>query len=86
VLCETTISGFAGFDPNGIPEFQRMRKAIQYGTSLDEMVSIFKQGNNGGYANTWLMADSKSGEIGKLELGLKNVDFQRKKDGYFVGS
>lgn len=86
LLCETTISDFSGFDPNGIPEFQRMRKAIQYGNNLDDMVRIFKEGNNGGYANTWLMADSKTNEIGKLELGLKNVNFTRSKDGYFVGA
>ena len=86
MLCETTISNFHGFDPKGIPEFMRMRKSIQYANNLDEMVSIFKTGNNGGYANTWLMADAKNGEIGKLELGLKNVNFKRTKDGYFVGA
>jgi len=86
VLCETTISGFAGFDPQGIPEFVRMRKAIQYSNSLKDMERIFRTGNNGGYANTWLMGDTKSGEIGKLELGLKNVIYTSTKDGYFVGS
>lgn len=86
MLCETTISGFHGFDPNGLPEFMRMRKSIQYGNSLDEMVKIFKTGNNGGYANTWLMGDAKTGEIGKLELGLKNVNFHRTKDGAYVGA
>lgn len=85
-LCETTISGFAGFDPKGIPEFVRMRRAIQYSTNLSEMVRIFKTGNNGGYANTWLMADSKTNEIGKLELGLKNVIYSSTTDGYFVGA
>ena len=86
VLCETTISGFSGFDPNALPEFMRMRKAIQYGSNLREMKDIFVKGNNGGYANTWLMGDTKTNEIGKLELGLKNVDFVSKKDGFFVGS
>ncbi|MBC8066588.1 MAG: peptidase C45 [Chlorobia bacterium] len=86
MLCETTISGFHGFDPNGLPEFMRMRKSIQYANNLDEMVSIFKIGNNGGYANTWLMGDAKTGEIGKLELGLKNVIFNRTKDGAYVGA
>ena len=28
-------------------------------------------GNNGGYANDWLLGDSKTGEIAQLELGLK---------------
>ena len=27
IVSETTMSGFSGFDPNGIPEFQRIRKA-----------------------------------------------------------
>lgn len=85
-LCETTISGFAGFDPKGIPEFVRMRKAIQYSKSIDDVVKIFKDGNNGGYANTWLIADQKTKKIGKLELGLKNVILQTSQDGYYVGS
>jgi hypothetical protein len=45
-----------------------------------------KEGNNGGYANSWLLADSRTNEIGRLELGLKNVTLERSKDGYFVGS
>lgn len=86
VLTETTISNFHGFDENGIPEFVRGRKALQYGTSIDEVVAIFKEGNNGGYANAWLIGDRKTNEIARLELGLKNVTLERKKDGYFVGS
>jgi hypothetical protein len=85
-LCETTIGGFAGFDPKGIPEFVRMRKAIQYSKNLSDVAAIFKKGNNGGYANTWLMGDAKTGEIGKLELGLKNVIFSTSTEGYYVGS
>ena len=45
-----------------------------------------RDGNNGGYANTWLMADAKTGEIGRLELGLKVVRYDKKKDGAYVGS
>jgi hypothetical protein len=86
MITETTISGFSGFDPKGIPEFVRMRKATQYANSLDEWVAIMKQGNNGGYANTWLLGDTETNEIGKLELGLKNVRFWRTKDGSYVGA
>ncbi len=86
VLCETTISGFSGFDPNGVPEFVRMRQSIQYANNLDDFAKLMKDGNNGGYANTWLVGDTKTNEIGKLELGLKNVTFDRKKDGAYVGS
>src|ERR1019366_3122175 len=45
-----------------------------------------KDGNNGGYANNWLIADRKTNEVGSLELGLKNAALQRTKDGFFVGS
>lgn len=86
VITETTISRFHGFDPNGIPEFVRARKAMQYSSSIDDFVRIMKAGNNGGYANNWLVADRKTGEIADLELGLKNVNLTRTKDGYFVGS
>ncbi len=86
VITETTISNFFGFDPNGVPEFVRARKAMQYSESIDDFARIMKDGNNGGYANTWLIADRKTNEIGRLELGLKYVTLDRTKDGYFVGS
>jgi hypothetical protein len=86
VITETTITGFHGFDSNGVPEFVRARKAMQYSASIDDVARIFKEGNNGGYANDWLIADTRKGEIASLELGLKNVTLDRKTDGYFVGS
>jgi len=86
VITETTIGHFSGYDPAGIPEFVRARKAAQYSASIDDFARIMKEGNNGGYANTWLIADIEKNEIGRLELGLKNVALERKKDGYFVGS
>jgi hypothetical protein len=86
LITETTISKFVGFDPKGVPEFVRARKAMQYAASIDDFARIMQDGNNGGYANTWLVADRKTGEIGSLELGLKNVTLQRTRDGYFVGS
>jgi hypothetical protein len=85
-ITETTITKFEGFDPNGIPEFVRARKAMQYSSSIDDFARIMKTGNNGGYANNWLVADRKTNEIASLELGLKNVTLQRTKDGYFVGT
>lgn len=83
---ETTITQFEGWDPNGKPEFMRSRKALQYANSIDDYVRIIKEGNNGGYANDWLIGDRKTGEIGYLELGLKNTPLWRTKDGYFVSS
>jgi len=85
-ITETTIGHFSGYDVNGIPEFVRARKAAQYSASIDDFTRIMEDGNNGGYANTWLLADTRRNEIGRLELGLKNVTLARSSDGYFVGS
>jgi hypothetical protein len=85
-LTETTISGFVGFDETGAPEFERMRKAIQYGASMQDMCDILRKDNNGAYANTWLMADANTNEIGRFELGLKNANFSHTKDGSYYGA
>lgn len=86
VITETTITQFRGYDPNGIPEFVRSRKAMQYANSIDDYVKIMLDGNNGGYANDWLVGDNKTGEIAQFELGLKHHRVWRTKDGYFAGS
>jgi len=86
MITETTITQFVGWDPEEKPEFVRSRKALQYGGSIDEYAQIMKDGNNGGYANDWLIGDRKTGEIAYLELGLKNTPMWRSKDGYFVSS
>jgi len=83
---ETTIADFKGFDEKGVPEFARFRRATQDAFSIDEWCAIMKRGNNGGTANSWLLGDVKTGEIARLELGLKYVGFERKKDGFFTGS
>ncbi len=83
---ETTIGEFFPFDPKGTPEFSRMRRATQYASSIDEWCEIMKKGNNGGYANAWLLGDIHTNEIARLELGLKFTAFEKKKDGFFIGS
>jgi len=83
---ETTIADFFPFDEKGVPEFARMRHATQYAYSIDEWCEIMKKGNNGGSANAWLIGDINKNEIARLELGLKYIGFEKKKNGYFVGS
>ena len=83
---ETTIGDFEGFDTNGVPEFVRMRRATQDAGSLDEWCDIMKRHNNGGYANAWLLGDANTREIARLELGLKYSAWEKKRDGYFIGS
>jgi len=82
---ETTISGFSGYVADAAPEFLRLRQAVQYATSLDDFVTIMEQDNNGGYANSWLLGDQKSGEIMRFELGLKYSSVERTDNGYFLG-
>jgi len=82
---ETTIGGFGDYDPNEVPEFFRVRKAMQYADDLDQLVKMMEKKNNGGYANSWLLADANTGEIMRLELGLNYQNVERKTDGYFVG-
>ncbi len=84
MVTETTISKFRGWDPNGKPEFMRSRKAMQYAGSIDEFVKIIEDGNNGCYANDWLIGDRKTGEIARFELGLKHTKLWRTTDGYFA--
>lgn len=86
VGAETTLGGFNKFDEKGVPEFVRFRRATQDAGSIDEWVAIMRRGNNGGYANAWLLGDVKSGEIARLELGLRHVQLERTRDGYYAGS
>jgi len=86
MVTETTITQFTGFNPKGKPYFVRSRKALQYASSIDDYVRIMLDGNNGAYANDWLLGDNKTGEIARFELGLKNHKVWKSKDGYFVGS
>jgi hypothetical protein len=86
LITETSITGYSGWNSDGIPEFVRARKAMQYAASIDDYDRIMRTGNNGGYANNWLVADRKTNEIASLELGLKNVTLLRSHDGYFCGA
>jgi hypothetical protein len=86
MVTETTIARFHGWDPSGKPEFFRSRKAMQYAGSIDDFEKIMLDGNNGGYANDWLLGDRKTGEIARLELGLRHTKLWRTTDGYFAGS
>jgi Phospholipase B len=86
LITETTITQFNLFDTSGVPEFMRARKAAQYANSIDDVIKIFVEGNNGGYANDWLIGDTKTNEVAKLELGLKIHKVWRGKDTAFIGS
>jgi hypothetical protein len=77
--------GFKAYDEKGIPEFVRIRKAAQYADNMDLFVNIMWDGNNGGYANTWLVGDNKTNEIMRFELGLKFYKVDKSTNGAFAG-
>jgi len=83
---ETTIGGFEKFDRRGTPVFARARQAMQYADSIDEWADILIRHNSGAYANSWLLGDTRTGEIACLELGLKYHSLVKKTNGYFAGS
>ena len=81
---ETTIGGFFPYEKK-IPIGYRIRKAMQYGNTLDEYVDILLEGNSGDYANSWLFGDTNTNEILRIELGLKYHNVERTKNGVFIG-
>ncbi len=81
---ETTLGGFTKYAP-GHPVGYRIRRAMQYGNSLDEYCDILIAHNSGDYANSWLFGDVGTNEILRLELGLAYHNVERTKDGYFIG-
>lgn len=68
MLGETTVQQ-TPYNPDGIPQSNRIRKAAQYANSIDDVVRIMTTKNNGMYTNDWLVADVKKNEIGILLLG-----------------
>lgn len=85
VVVETTMVGYEGYDVDKTPEYVRARNASQYATSIDEWVELMDAGNNGGYANMWLIGDIKTGEIADYEQGLIYQNLQKKTDGWYFG-
>jgi hypothetical protein len=81
---ETTIGGFNKFELKD-PICCRIRMAMQYGKTLDEIKDYLVHNNSGDYANAWLIGDTKSNTIMRIELGLKYVNVEKKKEGYFIG-
>ena len=86
VGAETTIAGFHGYDPAGVPEYVRIRNAMQYGATIVDFVRRLNDGNNGGYANTWLIGDVNTGEIAEYQQGLRFQALNQTQEGYFAGA
>lgn len=82
---ETTIGGFIAYEKRD-PIACRIRKAMQYGKTMDDYVDILLDGNSGDYANAWLFGDIRTNEIMRFELGLNYWEVQKTKNGYYYGA
>ncbi len=83
-ISETTIDGIRTFNMEGIPLFQRLRKAIKFSKSMEDVIYYLTKGNNGAYANDYLIGTTQG--IGILELGTHNYAAIKKREGYIVSS
>jgi hypothetical protein len=81
---ETTIGGFIPYEKK-YPIGYRIRKAMQYGNTMNEYCEILLHENSGDYANSWLFGDTNTNEILRIELGLKYHNIERTKNGFFIG-
>lgn len=84
-VVETTLAGFHGYADDGMPEWVRIRNAVQQTGNIDDFVKVLNDKNNGGYANAWLIADNNTGEIARYEEGLLFQSLEKKTDGCFFG-
>jgi hypothetical protein len=84
LLSETTISQ-TRFETTGISLASRVRRAIQYSDTIDHVVETLRTGNNGLYANEWLLADIKTNEIAMLDLGTAASRLYRSSKNEWIG-
>lgn len=84
LLAETTIRQ-TRFDITGSSLVSRVRQAIQYGSTIDDVVKTLQTANNGSYSNEWIMADTKRNEIALFELGTHKSRLWRSSRGEWFG-
>jgi len=83
--CETTIYGTNYKPIFGSPFFCRIRRAMQYGKTLDDYVDIMLKNNAGDYACSWLLGNTNTNEIARFEIGLKEHSIQKTFHGVYYG-
>jgi hypothetical protein len=86
IVCETTITQ-THFQATGMTLASRIRQALQYSKSIDEVCEHLTRDNNGLYTNEWLLADIKTNEIAMLQLGTHKHRLSRSsKNEWFGGT
>ncbi len=85
LISETTIAQ-THFNINGQTCASRIRKAVQYATSIDKAVEYLTRDSNGLYTNEWLLADINTNEIATLELGTRSHKLMRSSKSEWFGA
>jgi len=85
MICETSFED-SPVNPRGVPLFVRIREAVQYASSIDDVVRTLRRHNNGAYPNEWLIGDAKTDEIASLQLGCRASDLKRTSSGFYGSS
>lgn len=67
----------------GYPMAIRYRNAIQYSDNIDEVLYHLMNGNDGIWTAVYLIGDTKTGEIARLDLGLYTYQVWRTFNGYY---
>jgi len=76
VIAETTLPQ-THFNSEGMLLASRIRHAAQYANSIDDVVAMLQEANNGLYTNEWLLGDLKTNEIAMFELGTRQTRLWR---------
>jgi outer membrane protein assembly factor BamB len=82
LLLETTCPQ-GPFDNRGLPLSIRARNAMQYGNNIDDMLYSLRYRNDGSMNAVWLLGDTKTGEIARLDLGYRHAAVWRTFNGFY---
>ncbi|MBK9089537.1 MAG: hypothetical protein IPL90_10990 [Holophagales bacterium] len=79
LIGETTVAQ-TPWNIDGTPMSNRIRKAAQYASSIDDVARILREKNNGMYTNDWPIVDVKTNEVAILLLGTNTSKLWRTKE------
>ncbi len=82
VMIETT-NPQGLYDNKGLPLSVRARTAMQYGSSIDDVLYHMRYRNDGSMNAVWLIGDAKTGEIARFELGYRKSAVWRTFNGFY---
>jgi len=85
IIMDTTL--FQGLWQNkGYSMVIRTRMAAQYSESVDDALDFLMSKNDGLWTAAYLIGDTKTGEIARLDLALYHHQIWRKSDGYLISA